>query len=123
MAIYEAWLPMLADSTRQRLPQTAASIFADDLKRPNRQNSLLAQRESTRIAQRLGSRARGLSPTGLECSWCWQCWSMVEKPWGDLLQNDRVVAPFKGEGRLGQRRGPSTRFREGMESTPVMGNP
>jgi len=39
MAIYTAWLPMLADSRRQRLQQTAASIFADDLNRPNRQNS------------------------------------------------------------------------------------
>ena len=96
MAIYKAWLPMLADSRRQRLQQTAASIFADDLKRPNRQNSLLAQRESTRIAQRLGSRARGLSPTGLECSWCWQCWSMVEKPWGESLTKRPSRSPLEG---------------------------
>jgi hypothetical protein len=60
MAIYKAWLPTLADSTRQRLQQTATSIFADDLNCPNRQNWLLAQRESTQIAQRPGSRARDL---------------------------------------------------------------
>jgi len=51
MSFYEAWLSMHAGSTRQRLQQTVACSFADDLNRPNSQNPLLAQAESTRIGK------------------------------------------------------------------------
>ena len=65
VALYKSWLSTHADPTQQRLQQTAAGIFADDLNRPSSHTSLLAQTESTQCRSAPGVELASLRTTTL----------------------------------------------------------